>query len=525
MRSFTLLAILILFFSDGLMAQRRVIRQAQTQIANERYIQAIETLQPLLRRTPVADEVYLLLGMSYLSVPGGSESALMYLEKAVELYPIERRPSQSALEARFYLGQAMHLNYRFEDAIKLFDELKPLIPSSRRQLIAAIERERLYSINAIELIKHPVNYDIHTLGPGINTLYDEHSPVVSLDESSVFFTSNRPIGGMTNDANRYFENIYVSYWREGAWTAAQLLELPGGYLGNRATVSVSSDGQTLLFYQSDGAVGNLYMTRLRFGVWTEPEILPPPITSPFNETHASFSVDGNSIWFTSDRPGGYGGKDIYVSHLLPDGNWGEPINAGPAINTPMDEESPFLHPNGTTLYFSSEGHNSMGGYDIFRSELSDDGVWSSAQNLGYPINTPDDDLFYMPTPDGQRVYYASSRPGGMGFTDLYLISFPVEDERSLAVMASHIYGMDEKPVADAVVRVYNTDNNESMGVFRPNPLNGKVVAVLSSARNYRIEVEAEGYQSYKYEFTIPLRDVYGTRQRAFYLPTIVLMKE
>ena len=522
MRTLTLIILLSFLAYASLQSQQRVIREARLLIESGMYIQAIESLHPLLVEKTPPGELFLLLGTAYLSIPGSKESALEYLEIAVQRYPLTKRPSVEALEAHFMLGQALHLNYRFTDAISKFDQLLEFTSRSQNHLIPLIERERQYSKNAIELIKEPLDYDIVAMGPAINTLHSEHSPVLPLDESAMFFTSNRPAHGMLNDIDNFFENIHVSYWRDGAWTASEALELPGSFMGNRATVSISPDGQTLIFFQSDGRVGNLYMTRFRFGSWSEPEPLPPPISSTFNETHASFSVDGNSIWFTSDRPGGFGGKDIYVSHLLPNGNWGEPINAGSKVNTPLNEESPFIHPTGTTLYFSSEGHNSMGGYDIFKSQLDLGQNLGSAINLGYPINTPGDDLFYMPTPDGQRVYFASTRKEGVGFSDIYLKSFPTGDERALAVVASHVFGSREQPLPGAIVRVFNSSSNEQVGVYRPNRNTGKVVAILSPGQKYMVTIEADGYQTREHEFDLPPREAFGTRQRAFYLPPFIL---
>jgi tetratricopeptide (TPR) repeat protein len=524
MRALYLVAFLMIIpFANG-QAQNRVVRKAQGQINNERFIDALETLRPILSSGNIPKEVLLMAGYAYLNVSGSAEHALELLEKAALEYPFTDRPSRRAIETRFYLGQALHLNYRFDEAIALYESLLDKLPNSQRTTIASVTRELNYSKNAIGMVKNPVNFQISHLGRALNTQYDEHSPVVALDESTIFFTSNRPDRESLDQEGRSFENIYVSYWRDGAWTEAQKLDLPGSYFGNRATVSISPDGQTLLIFQNDGIIGNLYESRFRFGNWSEPTPLPAPINSTWNESHASFSPDGNSIWFASDRPGGYGGKDIYVSHLLPDGNWGYPINAGANVNTELDEESPYMHPDGKTLYFSSEGHNSMGGFDIFRSELSATNEWMPPQNIGYPINTPDDDIFYMPTPDGQRVYYSSRQAGGIGSTDIFMIAFPVEDARSLAVTACHVFETEEKPVVDAVIRIIDIETDLLQGVFRPNAFSGKFVAVLPSGKNYRMSIEAEGFKSHTQEFFIPVRDVYGTRQRAFYLPSVQLDK-
>ena len=520
---FTVFLLLSVFALDGF-AQRRALRTAQSHINNDRFSAAITVLQPLLLSEKVNKEAYLLSGIAYLNEPGGSERALELFDVAIEHYPLTNKPTRRALEARFYKGQAFHLNYRFEDAIQLYRELLTVIPSSERDLQTAVNREIAYAETAMYMIQNPVPFEIQSMGRAFNSIHDDHSPVVALDESTIYFTSNRPISALDNRDGQYFENIYVSFWRDGDWTAATPLELPGNYYGNRATVSLSADGNSLIFFQNDGVIGNLYESRLVFGQWTEPVPFPAPINSPYNESHASLSIDGERIFFASDRPGGYGGKDLYVSHLLPNGFWGEPLNLGPQINTPLNEESPFLHPDGRTLYFSSEGHTSMGGYDIFSSELGKDGTWSEAENMGYPINTPDDDVFFMPTPDGQRVYYASRQPDGFGSTDIYLITFPSDDDRSLAVVASHIFETANKPFSNAIIRIYDAENNLLQGVYRPNSLSGKFVAVLPTGRDYRMVVQAEGYASYEQAFRVQVREVYGTRQRAHYLEPVILKR-
>lgn len=520
---FTVFLMLSIFALDGF-SQRRTLRTAQSHIDNDRFSKAITVLQPLLLAEKVNKEAYLLSGIAYLNEPGGSERALELLDIAIEHYPLSNKPERPALEARFYKGQALHLNYRFEEAIQLYGELLKVIPSSEEDLRVAVNREIAYGETAMDRVQNPVPFEIQSMGRAFNSMNDDHSPVVALDESTIFFTSNRPISELDNEDGQYFENIYVSFWRDGAWTAATLLELPGNYYGNRATVSLSADGNSLILFQNDGVIGNLYESRLVFGEWTEPVPFPAPINSGYNESHASLSLDGGRIFFVSDRPGGVGGKDLYVSHLLPDGYWGEPLNLGPQINTALDEESPFLHPDGRTLYFSSEGHASMGGYDIFSSELGENGEWSAVSNLGYPINTPDDDIFFMPTPDGQRVYYASRQPDGYGSTDIYLITFPSEDDRSLAVVASHIFDEANAPYSDAIIRIYDAENDLLQGVYRPNSLSGKFIAVLPTGRDYRMVIQAEDFEPYTQSFTVEVREVYGTRQRAHYLEPVILKR-
>jgi len=386
--------ILIFFAFIGLtinaQSSKKLIQVAKGDILVDDFKGALVILEPILEKQPQNKEVLKLIGFCYLNIAGQEERSLKFLEKAVELYPLSGKSKKDALETHFYLGQALHLNYKFEQAIATYEKL--LLFTKDKDKKIRINREMRYCRNAIELVKKPRDFKIFNLGEEINTPYDEHSPLVAFDEPTIYFTSNRPPRGMENLEGGYYENIYVSYWRDGKWTQSQLLDMPGSYFGNRATVSLSADGNTMIIYQNDGYKGSLFITNLEFrrGAppvygfkrWVEPTPLSINSTN-FNETHACFSPDGNQIWFTSDRPGGYGGRDIYISNKLPNGSWGPPINAGPNINTEYDEESPFLSPDGNTLYFSSEGHYSMGGFDIFQSKKNErDGTWGPAENIG-----------------------------------------------------------------------------------------------------------------------------------------------
>ena len=519
------LLILLIFTGLNLNAQQtaKLIQNAKGEISKDNYRKAVNILEPVIdnAKTNINKEAVMLTGFCFLNIAGEEEKAWRYLERAAILYPLNKKPSMDAIEVHLYLARSLHQNQRYDQAIVIYENLLSLVKPSKKGLIDIINSEMQYSKNAIELVKTPLDIKIFPLGEAINSEFEEHSPIVALDESTIYFTSNRPVKGMEKDGGDYFESIYVSYWRDGAWTEAKLLDLPGHYFGNRATVSLSADGNTLIFYQNDGYTGSLFMTKHNFRGWSEP--VPLKINLDYsNETHASLSADENQILFSSDRPGGYGGKDIYVSHLLPDGTWGQAINAGPNVNTPLDEESPFLSIDGELLYFSSEGHNSMGGFDIFVSKRREGtNEWLQAENIGYPINTANDDIFFIPTPDEQVVYYSSRRLGGIGETDLYIIAFPDDDSRALSVVSGFIFNPDETPNNNAMVRITD-ENNQSHGVYRSNSLTGRFVAILPTGINYKFEIDAEGFKSQKLDIAVPLRDVYGTRQRATYVPNVFL---
>ncbi|WP_291859726.1 hypothetical protein [Marinilabilia sp.] len=509
----------IVSFFNEVTAQspRKLIREANQLIEVGFYPDAVKILAPLVQEEN--PEAMLLTGFSLLANDEELSATIDILEKAAALYPLKKNTSNQALEAHFYLGQAYRLDGQAKKACEKFNQIKK--HSENPEFIADVEQEVTYCENYLKLKEHPVDKKIEHLGEIVNSPYEDHSPIVLYDESTIYFTSTRPIDSL-NMEGPFFENIFVSHWRNQQWTKPKVLEIPGYQGTNRATVGLTPDGQGLIFFENYGMVGLLFITYKTFEGWTEPEQLPAPINSGFNETHASFTPDGNTIFFSSERPGGLGGKDIYSSKKLPDGTWGKPINAGEAINTSLNEESPFIHPDGKTLYFSSTGHNSMGGYDVFKSTLNENEEWGTPINIGYPINTPTDDLFYLPTPNGQRVYYSSQQEKGMGQSDLFILHFPSSNERSMAVVSSHIFNSNNQPAEDAVISVKNLNTNQTIGTFRTNPQTGKFVVIIPTAQEYQLTIKNEGHKEYSKTFNLNAKDDYKSVNRAIYLPAITL---
>ncbi len=464
---------------------------------------------------------YYAAGLCYLQMGHSPASAVNYLNRAKNCHPIGTTIDNKTVETWFFLGQAFHANYQFNEALEIYKTLKNRLTSKQTVQLEAIDREISYCETAIKLAKNPVEFKITNLGKLLNTTFDEHSPVTDLAENQIIFTSNRK----NNNAPEGTESLYSAIWREGKWMLARKISGQLEQYDNNASVSMSSDGQTLILYSYNGKSGTLYYSENKRGRWGAPIKFPSPINSNHNETHASLATDGQTIFFTSDRPGGFGGKDIYMSHKLPSGEWGPAQNLGAEINTQYDEESPFIMADGKTLYFSSEGHENMGGFDIFKSTLTKDNKWNTPKNIGYPINTPGDDLFYNPTADELRVYYASTREGTMGNTDIFMIEYPSDDERRLAVVAGHIYHDKEVPAADALVMVESEDDPDFTGYYKPNPNTGKYVMVLQTGKTYKISISEDGYENIEIDYTPPPRGEYATRGLVHYIKAVTLKQQ
>jgi outer membrane protein OmpA-like peptidoglycan-associated protein len=243
-------------------------------------------------------------------------------------------------------------------------------------------------------------------------------------------------------------------------------------------------------------LGDLYVSYLQDDQWSIPESLGPNINTEYRETHAAISIDGQTLYFTSERPGGSGGSDIYMSELQEDGSWGSATNLGDAINSELNEEGPYIHPSDTVMYFSSNGHKGMGGYDLFMSIKGKDGVWKEPKNIGYPLNSPDDDVFFISSPEGNYGFYASNQYGSTGSTNIYTLKLPSQFKNNLAVIAGNIVlndGTGGTTYGDVSIKVIDNTTGDTIRNYKPDPINGLYALVLPTPNEYTIIYEAYGH--------------------------------
>jgi len=379
---------------------------------------------------------------------------------------------------------------------------------------------------------------IDNAGPELNSVASDYGPVVSADESSILITSRREgsTGGKKDpEGNGFFEDIYQATWRGKAWSRATNLGAPVNTDDHNATVGLSPDGQHMLVYVGTNG-GDLLETGLSGTAWDKPHRLNSRINTNSHETSASYSPDGRYLYFVSDRPGGAGGSDIYKVDL--EGK-NTPVSLGPAINTAYGEEGVFMQPDGKTIFFSSEGHNSMGGYDIFKS-VYENGKWSEPENLGWPINTPDDDVFFVTSASGRHGYYSSERPGGLGAKDIYRITFLGPEKQPLLneedqLLASRLAPVKQTVLApavavataqvtilkgtvtdaathqplDAAIDLVDNTSGQTIANFRSNATSGRYLVSLPSGTNYGIVVRQEGYLFHSENFDLPTGTAYS----------------
>lgn len=393
--------------------------------------------------------------------------------------------------------------------------------------------------NGQQLTAHPVRVFIDNAGPELNSSASDYGPVVSADESTILITSRRAgsTGGKKDpEGNGYFEDIYQATWKGKTWSPAANLGAPVNTDDHNATVGLAPDGQRMLVYAGTNG-GDLLEANLGGSAWGKPKQLGTRINTRGHESSASYSPDGRFLYFVSDRSeGSLGGSDIYKVELE---SRTPPVNLGSAINTAYGEEGAFMAPDGKTLYFSSEGHNSMGGYDIFKS-VFENGKWGAPENLGWPINTPDDDVFFVTSASGRHGYYSSDRPGGLGAKDIYRITFlgpekqPVLSEED-QLLASRLAPVKQTVLAPAVavataqvtilkgtvtddatkqpleatVDLVDNTSGQTIATFRSNATSGKYLVSLPSGTNYGIVVRQDGYLFHSENFDLPAGAAYA----------------
>ena len=421
-------------------------------------------------------------------------------DKAVTLLKEVAAADSLTPDIDFYLGRAYHLNYQFEEAIMILNKYLAKKPSVEQQLLAKKYIEN--SKNAKVYIELKVKCDITNIGPGINTENQEYVPVISSDESVLIYTYTGPrsTGGLMDDDfnpdpnGNYYEDIFISHRVGDQWLTSESIGTNINTKNNDACIALSADGQKLfLFHSTDKDGGDIYMSKLTGDVWGLPEALGPTINTKYWEGSCSLSADEQTLYFASERPGGFGGKDIYKSNKMPDGSWGKAENLGPTINTVYNDDSPFIHPDGITLFFSSEGHSSIGGYDIMYSSIKD-GRWSEPTNMGYPINTTEDERFYVLTADGEHGYYSSDMKGGFGQQDIYTVTPGFFGEKPILALVVGTVFADDKAV-DATIKVTNAETGVEQGTYHSNSSSGKYLIALTPGNNYKVAIEVEGYDS------------------------------
>lgn len=471
------------------------------------------------------------IGYCYLKSPFDNEKAIPYLERAttkisVDYQEGDHKEIKAPAEAMRYLANAYHRNYEFDAAIEAYEHFKTLIVENETVALSDIDRQIEICRNAIELLKTPINMTVTNAGKAVNSPYADYAPVISADESMLIFTSRRKgsTGKKFTEDGKFYEDIYIcEKQQDGLWSKPKNM---GGTINtsdHEATIGLAADGQTLLIYKYDNSegFGDIFVSKLIGERWTLPERLGSNVNTKAWEPHASISANGQMLFFTSNREGGYGGTDIYFARILPTGEWALAQNCGPVINTPYNEDAPYFHPDGKTLYFSSKGHSTMGGYDIFFSDLQEDGTWSKSENIGYPVSTTGDDVFFVPTADGKRAYYSSFKKDGFGDLDIYMIALPEQKEKKLTVYKGYVKDPFGNVPEDVLIDVYNNETGELTGKYKPNSVTGKYLFIFSEGGNYNITYKAKDHLFHSENLVVPEDMAYSEVNQAHEIKQVI----
>jgi outer membrane protein OmpA-like peptidoglycan-associated protein/tetratricopeptide (TPR) repeat protein len=379
------------------------------------------------------------IGICYL-LGDEKRKAINYLLRAYELKPVVSH------EVLLLIGRAYHLTEEFDKAIQFYREYRSSLPATEDivSISEKIDHLIIQCNHGKELVKNPKRVIIQNLGEEVNSQYDEYNARFAFNDTALFFTSRRPVDKKSKRSepdNKYPENIFASSFVDGNFGEAYPLDKPFRIKGNSSLVGIAPDGSSTFIYvgsENGGEIQQLLYNQEK-EKWKKPTSLSKYIGSDGMETTAALAPGGRELYFISSNPElTYGGKDIFVSRMNAKGKWDEPRNLGSLINTKYDEEGVFLTFDGETMYFSSKGHSSMGGFDIFKSELGDDGTWGKPQNLGYPVNTPDDEVFYVTDSDNVYGYYATIREGGYGGRDIYKVIYLGSEKEVSTLTRDHL---------------------------------------------------------------------------------------
>jgi outer membrane protein OmpA-like peptidoglycan-associated protein/tetratricopeptide (TPR) repeat protein len=371
------------------------------------------------------------------------ESAVKYLMR------VYRENPEYKFDLEYWIGKSYQYGLQFEKAIEFYQKYKtklqqkPNYQGKDKTPLSVVDRSIFQCENGKKFVSNPGNFSIVNIGREINSEFDDYGPVLNESEDEIVFTTRRKDGNMNENVfedNKPWEDIFISYKENNKWTWAKNIGSPVNTPTHNATLGLSADGKLLFIYTDEIGSGDILLSEKQAdGTYGPPVPLPGIINSSYKESAITISKDEKTIYFTSDRPGGMGGSDIYTASKDSKGEWSKVKNLGSRINTIYDEEGPFIDYDQVTLYFSSEGHNGMGGHDVYKSSFNPKtGEWSEPENLGYPVNTPDHDLYFIVSRDSKRAYYSSFREDGMGYQDIYMITIPEGLKNPEPVVAENI---------------------------------------------------------------------------------------
>lgn len=533
-RNITLIAVAFFFVIAQSIAQMSgspdIIRmtQAKNRISEGDYESALVIYKQLYTAHGTNPLLNFRMAESFVALKQGQD-ALAYTDKAREL------DANVDKELEFVAAQAYRLVGKQTEALARLDVYLAQ-DKLKEEDIAKAKVLQVMCKTTLELMAKPVNVKISNAGESINSAdHHEYHPSITADGSIMVFTSRRPIeDNAPKDQydEDYFEKVFISYWSDSlnGWAPAQ--SIPGSINAkgrHDASLSISPDGRQVFLYRNEGG-GDIFVSKTRMNKgasdamesgstdlnrlislnkWGNAISLGKPVNSSYFESYGAISSDANMLYFSSERSKGQGSGDIWVSKRLGGNEWAAPVILL-GINTVEDEKSPFIHPDGKTIFFSSQGHRNMGGYDIFRSVRGDDGRWSEPENLGYPINTPGDESDFVITTDGKTAYYCTTSEGSKKYdimkidlTNYNVLGSDLSAEKSgLSILRGSITNSAGSGVATKIV--FQDPNGGSILGETESDEDGGYFIALPGNKDYELIVNAPAYASYRHKLKLTL---------------------
>lgn len=414
---FTIILSITAFSQENKVLQDSFL-EAEYFMMNEDYSDALTYYLQLYEKLPDNANIAFSVGVCYLNMPGEKNLSIQYLEAAIKNMSAKHKEGTitqvaAPYDALYELAKAYRINYKFDLAKETYKKYSGTLLPDDRDNLDYIKHEIDVCDMAKKIISKPVEFTEENIGELFNDEKSEFNPLISADGKSFAYMVKL----------KFYDAVMFSRQVNGKWTAPVNITSDLQTDGDFYISCLSADGKQLFLSKDDNYNSDIYVSIFDGTAWSKIVKLDKNIDTKYWESHGFISEDGNQIIFASDRPGGFGGLDLYISGKIK-GGWGPAKNLGPEINTQFNEDRPFLINKGKTLFFSSQGHENMGGYDLFRSDLQSNGLWSNPKNLGYPLNTTDDDIFFMPIGDGKSGYHSIFKDsGGFGKEDIYKITF------------------------------------------------------------------------------------------------------
>ncbi|MBX9850905.1 MAG: OmpA family protein, partial [Cytophagaceae bacterium] len=524
---FALLFTLCFFqgYSQKNFHDKKTVHLAKEYLRIEEYAAAKELFQQLVDEHPENSNFKYYLGVCYFKL-GEADKALKYFKEST------KESANTVSDFNYFLAKTFHLAHHFEDAITYYEKYIEMIakntdkkyPHTADEIQAEIHKCKL----GLELLKRPHEVEIINLSDKVNSPYPDYMPVLSLDETEMMFTSRRPTttGGSKDPVDDlYYEDIYISTKTDSGWKAPKDMGNIINTKDHDATVCLSGDGKTLYIYRSadsysEEPTGHIYFSEYKVIDWTAPQLVKG-INSEYWEPSGSISPSGDMFFFSSNRPRPENperkDRDIYMVKKTETGEWGPPVRLSNEINTTFEEDGPFIHPDGKTLYFSSNGNKSIGGFDIFKSVYDETTqTWSEPVNIGFPFNTAGDDIYIVWSADGKRAYFSSARDDSYGGKDIYMAT-NIQGAHSMALMIGRVFDADTKSPLTAEVVVMDNESGKVVGVFKSDSYSGKFSIALPSGKNYGISIQKQKYLYHSENITLPTMAEYSEYRKDIYL--------